>query len=408
MLRPMLWLRLRRMSGTCRRRAWCCREAVRSMSTSAERIHFPSPPGSSFPPTFRAATISPSRLPSSTTTTALSPICCWAMERAIPSSCLQNGVTESVDSIVPGGSYSARHSCPERALHRPRAGAADAAAVSVDASLRPRARTGLVADQRQRLYRQPAGDLQPGDALAGHASDRHHLRTVHLPVHAAAVHATSRRYCRRWRSSTTSVRARRQPGKTDTLLNASQFYRAVVFYRRAGDARGQRCGTQMGTVHRSLSGRRLGHRLVRLRHFSSAVERQSRHWTGHHRWQGSHGHVQQFLRGLLRSCPSPDAAWQTGRLIILETEPINPLYTGQYAVGPYTANDCGAVRLQFVTGRRTLLQLSAGLHAIFTISDSASTCSPGTTEPKLRRPPWPRRAGGPGCSADTATRPGRR
>ena len=37
----------------------------------------------------------------------------------------------------------------------------------------------------------------------------------------------------------------------------------------------------------------------------------------------------------LERVPMLPGDWQ---MIIVETEPINPLYTGQYAVGPYTAN----------------------------------------------------------------------
>jgi hypothetical protein len=65
-------------------------------------------------------------------------------------------------------------------------------------------------------------------------------------------------------------------------------------------------------------------------------------------------------------------SWQ---LIILETEPVNPLYTGQYAVGPYVAT---------VKPSGTDLSLVEGLFSSyqqafidFHISDSASTCNPG-------------------------------
>ena len=43
-------------------------------------------------------------------------------------------------------------------------------------------------------------------------------------------------------------------GKTDTLLNASQFHREPVFRRRAGDAGGQCRWAQVGTVHGSVAG----------------------------------------------------------------------------------------------------------------------------------------------------------
>ena len=51
---------------------------------------------------------------------------------------------------------------------------------------------------------------------------------------------------------------------------------------------------------------------------------------------GSEGTSNTFYEGYfdLARVPMLPGSWQ---LIILETEPINPLYTGQYAVGPYIA-----------------------------------------------------------------------
>jgi hypothetical protein len=52
---------------------------------------------------------------------------------------------------------------------------------------------------------------------------------------------------------------------------------------------------------------------------------------------GSMGSIETFYEGFyeLTRIPMLPGSWQN---VIVDTEPVNPLYTGQYAVGPYTAN----------------------------------------------------------------------
>jgi hypothetical protein len=52
---------------------------------------------------------------------------------------------------------------------------------------------------------------------------------------------------------------------------------------------------------------------------------------------GSMGSIEGFFEGYyeLTRIPMLPGGWQN---VIVDTEPVNPLYTGQYAVGPYTAN----------------------------------------------------------------------
>jgi hypothetical protein len=52
---------------------------------------------------------------------------------------------------------------------------------------------------------------------------------------------------------------------------------------------------------------------------------------------GSMGSTESFFEGYyeLTRIPMLPGGWQN---VIVDTEPVNPLYTGQYAVGPYTAN----------------------------------------------------------------------
>ena len=49
------------------------------------------------------------------------------------------------------------------------------------------------------------------------------------------------------------------------------------------------------------------------------------------------GSIEGFDEGYyeLTRIPMLPGRWQN---VIVDTEPVNPLYTGQYAVGPYTAN----------------------------------------------------------------------
>src|SRR5258707_13732756 len=89
---------------------------------------------------------------------------------------------------------------------------------------------------------------------------------------------------------------------------------------------------------------------------------------------GSQGSSNNFYEGYFNFARVPmlPGTWQ---LIILETEPINPLYTGQYAVGPYvaTVNPSGP-NLSVVTGLFANYQQAFG---DVPIADSASTCNSG-------------------------------
>jgi hypothetical protein len=91
--------------------------------------------------------------------------------------------------------------------------------------------------------------------------------------------------------------------------------------------------------------------------------------------EGSQGSFNNFYEGYfdLARVPMLPGDWQ---LIILETEPINPLYTGLYAVGPYVAT---------VTPSGSNMSLVQGLFSSylqafgdFYISDSASVCNTGS------------------------------
>ena len=74
----------------------------------------------------------------------------------------------------------------------------------------------------------------------------------------------------------------------------------------------------------------------------SAVKRQSGDGCGRFVC-GEPGDAGAGPRGVVSDSAGSDAAGRLGRTSILETEPINPLYTGAYAVGPYIGEHGGTV-----------------------------------------------------------------
>ena len=125
-------------------------------------------------------------------------------------------------------------------------------------------------------------------------------------------------------------------GKTDTLLNASQMYGRLQF------PTGQ--GMQGVNV--------VGRRWPQYTPISEAEDWYSTSTVSGFPFRQTNGNpvagVDQTMTGSegtldgqyegfydLARVPMLPGQWQ---VIIVETEPINPLYTGQYAVGPYTAN----------------------------------------------------------------------
>ncbi|HEX3967365.1 MAG TPA: IPT/TIG domain-containing protein, partial [Edaphobacter sp.] len=163
------------------------------------------------------------------------------------------------------------------------------------------------------------------------------------------------------------------PGKTDTLLNASQFAGRLFFAD----------GQEMQGVN--VTGRRWAQ-------FTDSSQEESwqtassvsgtyfRQSNGNPvtgldvTFEGSQGSLNNFYEGYfdLARVPMLPGTWQ---LIILETEPINPLYTGQYAVGPYTATvQPSGSNLSLVEGLFSGYQQAFG---DFTVSDSTNSCNSG-------------------------------
>ena len=91
---------------------------------------------------------------------------------------------------------------------------------------------------------------------------------------------------------------------------------------------------------------------------------------------GSMGIVANYYEGYydLTRIPMLPGDWQD---VLLETEPINPLYTGSYAVGPYTDN---TVQPSGTNSAQLAYVLSSGSisEAPLTTTNPASACNPGS------------------------------
>ena len=119
--------------------------------------------------------------------------------------------------------------------------------------------------------------------------------------------------------------------------------------------------------------------------------------------EGTEGQDHEGWYNLAR-VPMLPGDWQ---VIVLETEPINPLYTGQYAVGPYTANTVepsGSNTLQIYG----IFSSYVPVYIPFSTTDPASSCSPGAGGTEASPATVATAGGGRGSFADMDTLPGRR
>jgi hypothetical protein len=91
---------------------------------------------------------------------------------------------------------------------------------------------------------------------------------------------------------------------------------------------------------------------------------------------GSQGTEDSFFEGLclVERVPLLPGTWQ---LLVLETEPVNPLYTGQYAVGPYVANTVAPSGSDPVLTEGLFASYTQGF-IDFANTDSAADCNTAT------------------------------
>jgi hypothetical protein len=163
------------------------------------------------------------------------------------------------------------------------------------------------------------------------------------------------------------------PGKTDTLFNASQFEGRIYF----SGGQGMQGVNVLGRRWAQFTDASQAEDWDTVSSVSGTYYRQS---NGNPvsgpdlTMMGSQGTLNTFYEGFfdLARVPMLPGSWQ---LIILETEPINPLYTGQYAVGPYTATvEPSGSNLSLVEGLFSSYQQA---FLDFYVSDSASSCNAG-------------------------------
>jgi IPT/TIG domain len=164
------------------------------------------------------------------------------------------------------------------------------------------------------------------------------------------------------------------PGKMDTLLNASQFQGEIYFV----DGQGMQGVNVVGRRWQQYTDPSQAEDWQTASSVSGTYYRQS---NGNPvsepdtSMAGSQGSPNNSLEGFfdLARVPMLPGDWQ---LIILETEPVNPLYTGQYAVAPYTATvEPSGSNLSLVEGLFSSYQQA---FLDFTVSDSASSCNTGS------------------------------
>ena len=290
-----------------------------------------------------------------------------------PTSCLQNGVTESVDSIIPAGLI--QH------------------AVLV---LNGRCTGPAPAQQMQLQYQLMRafgrvlglGWSQTNDNVFTGSPQATFNQAMHWPVmHPIDIICGPYTYqCMpqpfTLRPDDLSALAQlyyigqgqAAAGKTDTLLNASQFSGRLFF----SDGQEMQGVNVVGRRWAQFTDPSRAEDWDTVSSVSGTYFRQSNGnpVTGSDiTMAGSQGTSNNFYEGYFdfARVPMLPGSWQ---LIILETEPINPLYTGQYAVGPYTAATVkpSGSNLSLVEGLFSSYQQA---FIDFHISDSASTCSPG-------------------------------
>jgi hypothetical protein len=290
-----------------------------------------------------------------------------------PTSCLQNGVTESVDSIVPSGQI-------EHAI------------LVVNGRC-----TGPAPAQQMQLQYQlmrafgrvlGLGWSQTNDNVFTGSPPATFNQAMHWPVmHPIDIICGPYTYqCMpqpfTLRPDDLSALAQlypigqgqAPPGKIDTLLNASQFWGRLFF----SNGQGMQGVNVVGRRWAQFTDPSQAEDWDTVSAVSGTYYRQSNGnpVTGPDATMaGSQGTSNNFHEGFfdLARVPMLPGSWQ---LIIVETEPINPLYTGQYAVGPYKAivepsgSNLSLVEGLFSSYQQALLD--------FHVSDSASSCNPGS------------------------------
>jgi len=291
-----------------------------------------------------------------------------------PSGCLQSGVTESVDSIVPAGYI--QH------------------AILI---LNGRC-TGPAPEQQMQLEYQlmrafgrilGLGWSQTNDNVFTLNSQPTANQDMHWPVmHPIDIICGPYTYLCMQQAFTlrpddlsalgqlyTINEGQAPPGKTDTLLNASEISGELLFPTGQGmqgvNVVGRRWSqfTPASDIEDWYTASSVSGALFRESNGNPVAGLDTS-------LMGSEGTANPAYEGYfnLQRVPMLPGSWQ---LIVIETEPVNPLYTGQYAVGPYAVNTVEPSGSDPVVTEGLYSSYSQGWATIST-NDPASSCNTGS------------------------------
>lgn len=164
------------------------------------------------------------------------------------------------------------------------------------------------------------------------------------------------------------------PGKTDSLFNANQFWGDVTFPTGQG-MQGVNVLVRRWPQYTDSSQIEDWYTTSSV---SGYVFRQSNGnpVTGPDTsFAGTEGTEALNYEGFynLQRIPLLPGDWQQ---LVVETEPVNPLYTGQYAVGPYTTNTVEPSGSNVSQTYGIFGSYAVGANVIFSLPEAASACDP--------------------------------
>jgi hypothetical protein len=252
-----------------------------------------------------------------------------------PTSCLQNGVTESVDSIVPAGHI--QHAL--LVLNGRCTGPAPEKQLQLQYQLMrafgrvlglgwSQTNDNVFTGTPQATYNQAMHWplMHPIDILCG--AYTYQCMPQPFTLRPDDLSALAQLYY--------IGKGQAPPGKTDSLLNANQLSGKVQFPTGQGmqgvNVVGRRWQqyTTSGEIEDWYTASSVTGALFRQTNGNPVAGTDTS-------MEGSLGSPNSYWEGYynFERVPMLPGDWQ---MIVVETEPVNPLYTGQYAVGPYIAN----------------------------------------------------------------------
>ncbi len=223
-----------------------------------------------------------------------------------------------------------------------------------------------------------AGDFQPGDELAGDASDRYYLRArIRISACRSRLRC-ARMIFRRWRSSTSSHRATAPPGKTDSLLNANQFLWGAGCFPTGRGCRVSMCGAAMGAVHVYVGRSRTGTRSRRSPALCSGSRMAIRLRGRTTSFDGSQGMHGRRITKDTTICNGFRCFRETGRLSFWRRSRSIRCTRGNMRWDRTRSNTVDPSGTDPVIGRAGSRQLPADVHGYLLTVDPANSCNTPT------------------------------